>query len=62
MFSGTSLDFSFDSAWITAIIDIVRFVAWVLPLDAILVCFGVSVVTLLFRLAVAIYRLIPFNG
>lgn len=61
IFSGTNLDFHYSNAWITAIMDIVSFVSWCIPLDAIIVCFTVSYVVLAFRIVVAVWKLLPLT-
>jgi len=61
LFGGTAFTWSFDGSWISAIMVPLQFIAWVIPLDAVIVCFTISNIIFAIRFAVAIWKLLPLT-
>lgn len=60
-FEGTNFAYIFDMTWFTAISDIIKVIAWILPLPTIISIFTISVALLFIRIGVAIWKLLPLT-
>lgn len=58
MFSGTSLNFDFDSSIFSVLTNIWAFISYILPMNTILAIIGIYVATLAVKLVVAVWKFI----
>lgn len=58
MFSGTSLNFDFDSSIFSVLTNIWAFISYILPMNTILAIIGIYVGTLVVKLAVSVWKFI----